>query len=199
MSVLGNSRYDVTPAPGRLSVVQELLNTEASGNPRLPDLLDDVKMADGWLREVHAACDGSQELSPTLLTESELRTVRKLRTSLSAAVATGSEVVPIVADVRLALNASGWVEPVAQERPCAWLASTVMLESLLSQRSGDWRRLKICANPDCSVSFFDRSKNRGGVWHDVHVCGNAINLRASRLRRRAEAALSKQGDGAPAA
>jgi len=190
MSTSGNERYGVSRAPGGLFAVQELLNTAASGNPRLPDLLDDAATADRWLREVHAAIDGSESLSPTSLTESEVRTLREMRASLSAAVANNAQIAPVVADVRLVLNASGWVGPVAQERPCAWLASTVMLESLLAQRSGDWKRLKICANPDCSVSFFDRSKNRGGVWHDVHVCGNAINLRASRSRRRAQSATT---------
>jgi predicted RNA-binding Zn ribbon-like protein len=188
MSFLGNNRYGVLRAPGGLSTVQELLNTAGSGNPRLPDLLDDAATADRWLREVHTAFDRSQTMSPASLTESELHTLRELRSSLSAAISTGGDVAPLLANVKLVLNATGWVEPVPQERPCAWLASTVMLESFLAQRSGDWKRLKICANPDCSVSFFDRSRNRSGVWHDVHVCGNAINLKASRSRRRAESA-----------
>ena len=188
MSLLGNDRYGVLRAPHGLSVVQELLNTAASGNPRLPDLLDDAAAADGWLWELHTSVDRSDAISMESLTDSELHTLRELRTSLSAAIATEPEVTPFLADVRLTLNAAGWVEPVPEERPCAWLASTIMLEGFLAQRSGDWKRLKICANPDCSVSFFDRSRNRSGVWHDVHVCGNAINLKASRSRRRAQSA-----------
>jgi predicted RNA-binding Zn ribbon-like protein len=48
-----------------------------------------------------------------------------------------------------------------------------------------WRRMKLCGNGRCAVAFFDRSRNNSGVWHDVAACGNAINLRASRARRRA--------------
>ncbi|MGY3230346.1 putative RNA-binding Zn ribbon-like protein [Luteibacter sp. HA06] len=33
-------------------------------------------------------------------------------------------------------------------------------------------------------AFQNRSKNASAVWHDVRVCGNAINLRASRARHR---------------
>ena len=36
-------------------------------------------------------------------------------------------------------------------------------------------------------AFYDRSRNNGRVWHDVHTCGNVANLRASRARRRAGA------------
>jgi len=40
--------------------------------------------------------------------------------------------------------------------------------------------------PRCRVAFYDRSRNASGVWHSVRICGNAINLRAHRERRRAQ-------------
>jgi predicted RNA-binding Zn ribbon-like protein len=54
-----------------------------------------------------------------------------------------------------------------------------------------WRRLKICRNEMCSLSFFDRSNN-SAVYHDSRVCGNAIYLRASRARKRHGALNTKQ-------
>jgi CGNR zinc finger len=42
-----------------------------------------------------------------------------------------------------------------------------------------WRRLKICCNDVCSVSFYDRSRNNSAVYHDSRVCGNAIYLRVT--------------------
>ena len=65
-----------------------------------------------------------------------------------------------------------------------WLASALWGETLLSQATDTWRRLKQCRNPACRSAFYDRSKNGSGVWHNVKTCGNAANLRASRARRR---------------
>lgn len=58
----------------------------------------------------------------------------------------------------------------------------------LAQTDGSWDRLKVCRSSLCRVAFYDRSRNRSGAWHDVHVCGNAVNLRASRERRRQDRA-----------
>ena len=57
-------------------------------------------------------------------------------------------------------------------------------EVFLAQRADTWKRLKLCHKAACSSAFYDRSKNNSGVWHDVKMCGNAANLRASRARRR---------------
>ena len=70
---------------------------------------------------------------------------------------------------------SGWRE----------FASKIWIEIFLAQRTGTWDRLKLCRNQVCGSAFYDRSRNNSGVWHDAKVCGNAVNLRASRARRRA--------------
>ncbi|MEV0074298.1 CGNR zinc finger domain-containing protein [Amycolatopsis sp. NPDC050768] len=51
-------------------------------------------------------------------------------------------------------------------------------------RLDEWRSLKICRSSACPIAFYDRSRNNSRVWHDVTVCGNIANLRASRARRR---------------
>ncbi len=71
-----------------------------------------------------------------------------------------------------------------------WFVSAVWVQVYLAQQAGTWRRLKLCRNRPCGSAFYDRSKNNSGVWHDVRVCGNAANLRASRARRRAVAGPS---------
>lgn len=77
------------------------------------------------------------------------------------------------------------VTATAHGRGAARLQSAVPLEVLRAQLEDSWRRLKSCRNPAGSVAFYDRTKNNNGVWHDVHACGNAANLRASRARKRA--------------
>jgi hypothetical protein len=64
------------------------------------------------------------------------------------------------------------------------VSGIVLIEIFTAQRLDTWRRLKICRNDRCALSFYDRSRNISAVWHDSRVCGNAIYLRASRARKR---------------
>jgi predicted RNA-binding Zn ribbon-like protein len=54
----------------------------------------------------------------------------------------------------------------------------------LAQVDGRWRLLKICRNDACGRAFYDTSKNHSGAWCDLRTCGNRLNARASRARRR---------------
>ncbi|MCW2653881.1 MAG: hypothetical protein JWR32_4857 [Mycobacterium sp.] len=42
------------------------------------------------------------------------------------------------------------------------------------------------------MSFYDRSRNNGAVWHDSRACGNATYPRASRARKRQGELSAKQ-------
>jgi len=49
--------------------------------------------------------------------------------------------------------------------------------------TGDaWQRVKVCRSPDCRWAFYDRSRNRSGVWCEMAVCGNRTKVRAYRER-----------------
>jgi predicted RNA-binding Zn ribbon-like protein len=45
-----------------------------------------------------------------------------------------------------------------------------------------WQRAKACRAPDCHWAFYDRSRNRSGVWCDMAVCGNRTKVRTYRQR-----------------
>src|SRR5712691_24443 len=47
---------------------------------------------------------------------------------------------------------------------------------------GSWQRVKACRAPDCHWAFYDRSRNRSGVWCEMAVCGNRTKVRAYRKR-----------------
>jgi len=49
-------------------------------------------------------------------------------------------------------------------------------------RDGSWQRVKACRAEDCEWAFYDRSRNRSGVWCDMAVCGNRAKVRAHRRR-----------------
>jgi predicted RNA-binding Zn ribbon-like protein len=47
---------------------------------------------------------------------------------------------------------------------------------------GTWSRVKACRAPDCQWAFYDRSRNRSGVWCEMAVCGNRTKVRSYRER-----------------
>lgn len=51
-----------------------------------------------------------------------------------------------------------------------------------AQQHGQWERLKVCASDECRWAFYDSSRNRGGTWCQMEVCGNRIKNRRYRQR-----------------
>lgn len=47
---------------------------------------------------------------------------------------------------------------------------------------GTWQRVKACREASCTWAFYDRSRNRSGVWCEMAVCGNRTKVRAYRER-----------------
>jgi predicted RNA-binding Zn ribbon-like protein len=190
MSDPATERYAAAPAPVSLQRVQSFLNTRSAGLPVEPDLLASPAPANRWLRTLE------WPRTPRL-TADDLAPLRELREALQAHVEAGPDV-PATAhqpdlahhldelrwkmtlkDGRLALAAdgAGWRQ----------IAGTLISDILIAQQHDLWPRLKACRNPVCSVAFYDSSKNQARVWHNTAVCGNLINLRASRARRREQA------------
>jgi hypothetical protein len=179
-------RYRLATAPGGLGLVQDFLNTIAIYD--YPDLLADTTLADDWAANamrVWSALRGV-DAEPPALNDADLSKLRALRDAIAKLVAgertdgrwtssiSASFALSDTGEVRLEPSGRGW----------RWLASAIWGEILLGQQDGTWRRVKRCHNHDCESTFYDRSKNNSGVWHDVKTCGNAANLRASRTRRR---------------
>lgn len=196
MSWTAISRYGLHPAPGPLGFVHNLLNTEPAGRPRQPDLLADLVSARAWAQ--HAVREwsdqsGVPEMTPVVLEEPDLQALRDFRADLHAVVAghaaaPGTIVVPtpvhrVAATVELGGDGQVRLEP----RGTGWrmIASLTLVAIAEAQAAGTWARLKTCRNPRCQSAFFDRSRNNSAVWHDVRVCGNPVNLRAHRARKRA--------------
>jgi len=189
MSATNADRYGTVLAPANLGLVHRLLNSTSS--PRKPDLFDEVGSAQAWLDEALADRASRGEEVPSLhLRKVDLDSLRTLRTEVHDAITAHGGDDPddgpaLRSAVEVTLGADGTVRADPRGQGAVpWLRSAVLLACLEAELTGEWSRLKICANPDCSIAFFDRSKNRSGAWHDVHVCGNQVNLRASRARRR---------------
>jgi predicted RNA-binding Zn ribbon-like protein len=204
MSWPATARYGLKAAPGSLGLVQDLLNTICAGEPRQPDLLEDVEVAQSWVDEATALWSESvgQTVPDIVLDAGSLEELREFRDDFQAAVRLspgtaqdGGATVPVLhtatASLQLAEDGQVRLEP----RGTGWrrLASLVITAALESQRADTRRRLKTCRNARCKVAFFDRSRNNSGIWHDVKTCGNAANLRAFRARRNATVTGSDLG------
>ncbi|MCU1680665.1 MAG: hypothetical protein JWQ81_1404 [Amycolatopsis sp.] len=197
MAWTATARYDVGVAPGSFALVQDLLNTLSAGKPRKDDLLAELDSARSWLdlalAEWSQAVDrDAPEIDLDEPGREQLLAVRdQLHVLIGGAQPTaeldGSVPVFDSADARLFVDADGLVRVEPSGTGWQRLVSLILIETLDAQRANQWRRLKACRNSRCGVTFFDRSKNNSGAWHDVRVCGNVANVRAHRARVRAEA------------
>jgi predicted RNA-binding Zn ribbon-like protein len=187
----------LTPAPGGLAFVQDVLNTCSDGRPGAghvyDDLLRNLASARSWLAAAGQALGESHglHLPVPLLSQEDVPALRELRSELRRLVsgqgeagdcAPLSRLRPASVTVQVAPgpqfvslpNGHGW----------HWVASAVLAECFSAQEDNTWRRLKACRNPACPATFYDRTRNNNGVWHSVRSCGNPANLRASRARKR---------------
>jgi predicted RNA-binding Zn ribbon-like protein len=182
-----SQRYGCATAPGGLGLVQDFLNTRAIDGYG-PDLLADPDLAGDWAAAAVRGWSSARDmnLQPPELGDTDLAKLRGLRATVEQLVAGGppSGRLPGGVTASLTLSDSGEVRLEPSGSGWRWLASALWSEILLSQQADTWRRLKRCHNHRCGSTFYDRSKNNSGVWHDVKTCGNAVNLRASRARRR---------------
>ena len=188
-------RLGIAAAPAGLRLVQDLLNTRDVGG-KVPDLLASTDSAGDWLiaeqdRLTAETSGGVDCFDPT---EADLDDLRALRREVSALLH-GEVVAPREPTVSasLVITPSGDVRLAPAGTGPQRFSSAIWAEVFLAQQNDTWRRLKLCRNAPCSSAFYDRSKNNSGVWHDVKVCGNAVNLRASRARRRAGGTLPGEG------
>ncbi len=180
--------------------MQDFLNTTGIAGYG-PDLLGDSDLAREWALSAVGGWARLRglEVQPPALDEADLVRLRSLRTTIGSLVAQepppGRGTGAVSASFGLSESGEVWLEPSGSG--WRWLASALWGEILLSQHAGTWRRVKRCHNHRCGSTFYDRSKNNSGVWHDVKTCGNAANLRASRARKR-ERERTGQSRQAPA-
>jgi predicted RNA-binding Zn ribbon-like protein len=176
------------PAPMPLLQVQSFINTRDL--EKGTDLLGKPGPAASWLAEAGLIAPGT-EVTPEQLEEA--REVRECLRELvghnsggSAADEREYEALRGIADRRRAqvsIDPSGQILLAAEgNSDLADGLLGLMLTVRDAQGDGTWERLKLCANPDCSWAFYDRSRNRQGSWCTMAVCGNRLKNRRFRAR-----------------
>jgi predicted RNA-binding Zn ribbon-like protein len=177
---------DVEPAPGRLGLLQRFLNTVA------PETNQEMLHSPQRLRTVLAELGLVSPSSP--VTEDDLRRALELREALRA-LALANNGAPAEPDAervveRAAAGALGirFVDDIPQlvgtEPGIAGALATLAAVVAEAAALGTWPRLKACRAEACGWAFYDRSRNRSGLWCDSAVCGNRAKTRAYRRRLR---------------
>jgi predicted RNA-binding Zn ribbon-like protein len=175
------------PAPMPLLQVQSFINTRDL--EKRTDLLGEPGPAARWLADAGLIAPGTE------VTPEQLEEAREVRECLRELVGHNSgrpadeseyEALQRIADRRRAqvrIDPSGQILLSAE-------GNSDLADGLLgliltvrdAQGDGTWERLKLCANPDCSWAFYDRSRNRQGSWCTMAVCGNRLKNRRFRAR-----------------
>jgi predicted RNA-binding Zn ribbon-like protein len=188
-------RYGIDPAPGGLALVQDFLNTAPAG-PREIDLLDRRETALTWWDQARTCWEVATRRTPGefVLTQIDLDGLRTFRNALRLVVTRNNSGDDDTSDraawslpqatVLLRLGDDGQVRVEPRDKGWPAIAGVALIEVMEAQRVDTWRRLKTCRETLCRAAFYDHSKNNSKVWHDVHTCGNAVNLRAYRARQR---------------
>jgi predicted RNA-binding Zn ribbon-like protein len=185
---LATERYGLAVVPGSLALVQDFLNTRSIMGKEV-DLLAGRDDAHRWWDsaiQAWSVASGLHVALPTLGSRgpAQLRQLRALIDDWQTGeLSSGPTSLPGAAS--FGLDATGQLRWVPTGDGASWLSSALWSEIALAQAAGTRSRLKRCRNPQCRSAFYDKSKNNSSVWHDFKVCGNAVNLRASRARRRA--------------
>jgi predicted RNA-binding Zn ribbon-like protein len=79
-------------------------------------------------------------------------------------------------------DAGGGVELAPAASGAAGALARLLAPVARAIADGSWQRAKACRADDCRWAFYDRSRNRSGVWCEMAVCGNRTKVRAYRER-----------------
>ncbi len=179
---------DREPAPGRLALVQMLVNTVDREHG--PDLLADVTGLADWL-----AARGL--LEPGMVpSAADLEAARELREGLRALLHAnngapeepGAQAVLEAAAARAELRPTFPTEGpelVPGRGGVDGALGRVVAAAFAAMLDGSWRRLKACPRDVCGWAFYDRSSNASATWCSMSVCGGRVKSGAYYRRRRA--------------
>lgn len=191
----GQSRdASVIPAPGRLEILQELLNT--LNGPDGTDALQSPLDLSDWLSKKGLLPAGLE------LDGADLERARAVRAGLRALVRvhgrTGKALgepdpeavarldraaVGARAQVRFDRDGSSRFDLVSRTFEDALGALLAIVH--MAQADGTWSALKVCAHPRCRQVFFDFTKGSNGKWC-TRRCGDKIRAQTHRRRQKAK-------------
>ncbi len=183
------------PAPGRLEIVREFVNT--LNLDRGSDELADPVAAARWF-ERQGLPTLSGPLAPSQL--EKIAEVRDAFRALLVANAAGSAAErPVRVLNELATRSGLAIQLTGPAAATPVITAGKKLDVALAEIlaiaveamfENTWSRLKACPAPTCHWAFYDRSRNRSSRWCDMAVCGSRSKRES--VRRRSPAANSSE-------
>jgi predicted RNA-binding Zn ribbon-like protein len=176
------------PAPGRLALVQMLVNTVDREHG--VDLFDEVGGLTEWL-------DARGLLEPGgAVSEADLEAALDVREALRSLmhVNNGTPEDPGARAVLEAAAARAELRPtfplegpelVPGRGGVDGALGRVVAATFAAMLDGSWARLKACPREVCGWAFYDRSSNASATWCSMAVCGGRVKAGAYYRRRRA--------------
>ena len=177
----------MTDIPHDLDLVIDFVNTldpdESTDALATPDGLGTWLAERGLLNGGRARLSISEQKLAIRLREA-LRTLMLANNGAPAGAAAAQELELAARrgqlGVHFTVGGSVALRPAAPGVPGALAALLVPIAD--ATRDGSWQRVKACRASDCQWAFYDRSRNRSGVWCEMAVCGNRTKVRAYRAR-----------------
>jgi predicted RNA-binding Zn ribbon-like protein len=173
--------------PHSLDLVIDFVNTLDPDEHT--DALASAEGLAGWLAERRLLEQGEQELG-----ENERREAVSLREALRALMLEHNggrrdegalaelERAARAGELGVHFDAGGAARLGPGAAGLAGALAALLVPVAEASRDGTWQRVKACRDGDCLWAFYDRSRNRSGVWCDMAVCGNRSKVRAYRRR-----------------
>jgi predicted RNA-binding Zn ribbon-like protein len=173
-------------APGRLAVVQDLLNTVDF--EKGTEVLANASALVGWLRDRSLMTRSHTATGTDLRRAIALReALRSLLSMHNRAVGSDERTRASAADalteaaarsqLRLRFGPLGIAELETGALGVAGALGRLLATVYQAQLDGSWSRLKVCRADECRWAFYDYSKNHTGTWCSMAVCGSRAKMR----------------------
>jgi predicted RNA-binding Zn ribbon-like protein len=178
----------MTDPPHSLGLVIDFVNTRDI--ERKTDELADRDGAASWFRGRNLIENGST-LSPAdreraVQLREALRSLMLVNNGGDADPDAGRVLDRVAREGRLAVafgeDGTATLQPRGSGFPAA--LAGLLVPVAMATADGTWLRVKACRPADCHWAFYDRSRNRSGIWCEMAVCGNRTKVRAYRRRAR---------------
>jgi len=174
------------PAPGRLRLVQALVNTINLDTGK--DVIDTPAGLEAWLTEFELLPPGVAVLDSDVARARELREALRLLIRRNAepdvdASAAAQTVSRVAASGRLTVEfeSAGTARLRSLDPGVDGSLATVAAGAFEAMTDGTWTRLRACLR--CHWASYDRSRNLSSRWCSMRYCGNRTKTRAYRRRR----------------